>query len=506
MRQFVASQPLILAQALLAGALLPLAFSPIDIWPLQFLSTAWLYILLRHRTPRAAAKLGFLYGLGAFGVGISWVYVSIHDFGNAPPPVAGVITTGFVLLLSIYLALQCYAYRRFCTATWSLIPGFAAMWVLGEALRGWLFTGFPWLYLGYPHVSTLFSGIAPLFGVMGLSFVVALSGALLGELGLLWRHLHQPDRLARARLSLMLLVLWGACALVRDIAWTTPLEGPPLTVGLVQGNVEQSVKFVNVQEGLNRYASLSVPLWSHDLVVWPETAIPLVYQREQSLVRQLQAQASATDTTLISGIFFEDGDTVHNSLATFGNGEGVWHKQKLVPFGEYVPLRRFLSSLLQVFDLPQSSLEPGPANQPLLTAGMATIAPFICYEVVYPDFVRRYGRDADLLLTVSNDTWFGASWGPHQHLQMAAMRARELGRYMIRATNNGISALIDERGRITATVPQFTATVLEGEVRRFGGRTPFARWGSWPVLLLSFGLVLLSALRPFRDSTTMPSR
>jgi apolipoprotein N-acyltransferase len=497
MRQFVASQPLILAQALLAGALLPLAFSPIDIWPLQFLSTAWLYVLLRERTPRAAAKLGFLYGVGAFGVGISWVYVSIHDFGNAPPSVAGVITTGFVLLLATYLALQCYAYRRFCTATWSLIPGFAAMWVLGEWLRGWLFTGFPWLYLGYPHVTTLFSGLAPLFGVLGLSFVIALSGALLGQLAMLWRHLHQPDRLARARLSFALLLLWGLCALLRDIAWTTPLDAPPMTVGLVQGNVEQSLKFDpdHLQEGLNRYASLSVPLWHNDLVVWPETAIPLVYQREPRLMQQLRLQASATGTTLISGIFFEDGNMIHNSLATFGNGDGVWHKQKLVPFGEYVPLRRFLSSLLQVFALPQSSLEPGSAEQNLLTAGMARIAPFICYEVVYPDFVRRYGRDADLLLTVSNDTWFGASWGPHQHLQMAAMRARELGRYMVRATNNGISALIDERGRITATVPQFTATVLEGEVRRFGGSTPFARWGSWPVLVLSFGLVLLSTLR-----------
>jgi apolipoprotein N-acyltransferase len=226
-------------------------------------------------------------------------------------------------------------------------------------------------------------------------------------------------------------------------------------------------------------------------------------------MQQLHQQASASGTTLISGVFYADNDTVHNSLATFGNGSGVWHKQKLVPFGEYVPLRRLLAGLLQVFELPQSSLEPGPAAQDLLTAGPARIAPFICYEVVYPDFVRRYGRAADLLLTVSNDTWFGASWGPHQHLQMAAMRARELGRYMVRATNNGLSALIDERGRLIATAPQFTATTLQGEVRRFGGSTPFARWGSWPVLLLSLGLAVAAAAstrRPLNAATTMPSR
>ncbi|MDR0779111.1 MAG: hypothetical protein LBF16_00225, partial [Pseudomonadales bacterium] len=331
---------LLVAQALVAGALLPLAFSPIDCWPLQLLSTAWLYTLWRERTPRMAATLGFTYGLGAFGVGVSWVYVSIHDYGAAPPAVAGVITLGFVLLLSSYLALQGYVYRRCCAPPWSLVPGFAATWVLGEWLRGWLFTGFPWLYLGYAHVTSVFSGLAPLFGVLGLSFFIALSGALLGELSLRWRRSLMPPPLSpnpspasgrgefvplprlrersmqrhaadlrprtrflgrgwgegnahtgggflgSKRLVLLLSGLWIACALLRGIAWTTPLAAPPLRVGLVQGNVEQSVKFdsAHLQEGLNRYATLSAPLWHDDLVVWPETAIPLLYQREPALM------------------------------------------------------------------------------------------------------------------------------------------------------------------------------------------------------------------------------
>ncbi|MDR2212025.1 MAG: apolipoprotein N-acyltransferase [Pseudomonadales bacterium] len=501
MKPDTVSQPrswLALAQALIAGAVLPLAFSPLDLWPLQLLSVAWLYALLQTSAPRRAAELGLAYGLGAFGVGTSWVYVSIHDFGNAPPPLAGFITAGFVLLLASCLALQCYAYRRFCKHAWAVVPSFAALWVLDEWLRGWLFTGFPWLYLGYAQVTTLFSGLAPLFGVLGLSFFIALSGALLGELALRWRRLHQPDRLARTRISLALLMLWALCIPTRNIAWTTPLDAPPLRVALVQGNIEQSVKFDPnyLQQALERYSELSLPLWRNDLLVWPETAIPLVYQRVPALVEQWQLQADAAGATLISGIFFEDefDGSIHNSLVAFGEGEGVWLKQKLVPFGEYVPLRRFLSGLLQLFALPQSSLEPGPADQQTLWAGDASIAPFICYEVVYADFVRRYGRDADLLLTVSNDTWFGSSWGPHQHLQMAAMRARELGRYMLRATNNGITALINERGHIIARAPQFTATTLEGEALRFSGRTPFARWGNWPVLMLSLVIVALSAL------------
>jgi apolipoprotein N-acyltransferase len=166
-----------------------------------------------------------------------------------------------------------------------------------------------------------------------------------------------------------------------------------------------------------------------------------------------------------------------------------------------VPLRSVLSSLLQLFALPMSSLSPGPAEQPLLNVAGHRVAAFISYEVVYPDFVRRHGGDADFLLTISNDTWFGTSWGPPQHLQIAALRARELGRYMVRATNDGISALIDERGRVVQRTGQFSKDILQGEIRLFEGKTPFARWGSVPVLLLA-ALLLLQNLLPLRQRHT----
>ncbi len=198
------------------------------------------------------------------------------------------------------------------------------------------------------------------------------------------------------------------------------------------------------------------------------------------------------DTTLITGIPFrpEGQQRYHNSIMALGSGEGVYLKQRLVPFGEYVPLEEQLRGLISFFDLPMSAFSPGPADQPPLRAGAFRIAPFICYEVVYPDLVASGARNADLLITISNDSWFGNSIGPLQHLQMAQMRALENGRYMIRGTNNGISAIIDHRGRITARTGQFVEESLSGKVEVMLGETPFSSFGSRPIIVGS-GVALL---------------
>ena len=475
--------------AAVAGALAPLGFSPVDWWPLALLSAAILYVLLQDTTPRRAAQLAWCYGFGFFGVGASWVYVSIHDFGNAPPALAGILTLAFVAGLALFTALQGWVYRRFGSSTYPVL-GFAACWVLGEWFRSWFLTGFPWLYLGSAHVTTLLSGVAPIFGVFGISFVVALSAALLGECWLRYRKLPSLMALAHSHLPTALVLLWLVAIVPRNIGWVE--TNGTLDVALVQANIAQDLKFDpdELENNLRTYGELSAPLWGHDLVVWSETAVPQVYDANSPLVESLDTLAAGTGSTLLTGIFGETGAGIHNSIVALGDGTGLWHKRKLVPFGEYTPLRAVSGGVLELFDLPMSSLVPGPRVQGLLTAAGHSIAPFICYEVVYPDFVRRQARDASLLVTISNDTWFGRSWGPPQHLQMAAMRARENGRYMVRATNNGISALINERGEITASVPQFVATTLTGTVELFTGRTPWSRWGDWPLLGLC-GLLLL---------------
>lgn len=486
--------------AFIAGGIAPLSFSPVDWWPLALLSVAIFYVLLQNTPPRRAAVLGWGYGFGLFGVGTSWVYVSIHDYGNAPPVLAGLLTLLFVAGLACFVMLQAWAWRRFGSARHPLL-GFAACWVLGEWLRSWLLTGFPWLYLGSAHVTTLISGLAPLVGVLGLSFMLALSAALIGECWLRYRKLPSLLALGYSHLPTALVALWAIALVPRNLSWTEP--GATLEVALVQANIAQDLKFVEgeLQKNLDTYAELSAPLWGKDLVLWPETAVPLLYHPAEPVVAQLDAIARGTGTALLTGIFANSDEGTHNSIVALGDGTGLWHKRKLVPFGEYTPLRALSGGVLELFDLPMSSLVPGPRRQGLLTAKGHNVAPFICYEVVYPEFVRRHARDAALLVTISNDTWFGASWGPPQHLQMAAMRARENGRWMVRATNNGISALIDDKGELVAAAPQFVATTLTGTVQLFDGLTPWARWGDWPLLMLC-GLLLMANFYQIRPPPT----
>lgn len=496
------------ALALAAGAMTPLSFAPFNWWPLGFVTLAFFYYCLRQTTPREALRLGFVFGFGLFGVGASWIYVSIHDYGLAPPIVAFIITLVFVLFMALYNAVASWLWRRYVVS--ALLPTltFAATWVVCEWFRTWFLTGFPWLLLGYAHVTSPLSGVAPVFGVYGASFMVALCGALLAEIAISLKACGLKSTMRHPALSALIIVqVLTAGSAVID--WTHPAIREPVRVGLVQGNIPQELKFDAdaVQDGLNRYVQMSAPLWKQDLLVWPETAIPLVYQNQEELIASLAAQARSNNTALITGVFYRSELGLHNSIVVEGNGSGVWLKQKLVPFGEYVPFHEWIDNVLQMFVLPLSSLAVGPADQTLLNAAGLRIAPYICYEVVYPDFARRVGRDADLLLTVSNDTWFGASFGPLQHLQMAAMRARELGRYMVRATNNGVSAIINSRGQVVAETAQFKAETLQGNVLVYEGMTPFGHWGSLPVWLLCaavIGFSLRARLKAVPDPATTP--
>ena len=485
--------------ALVAGALTTLALAPFDIWPLALLSVGLLYLGLREPAAKQAAGRGWCYGFGLFASGVSWVYVSIHDFGAAPPPLAGALTLGFVAGLALFFALLGWLWARWLRQKHAPLLdafAFAALWLALDALRGWVLTGFPWLYVGYSQLEGPLAGLAPLGGVWLLSFAIALTAALLVQLPRL-----MPQKASLATALALLVALWGGALGLGQKDWTRPKAGP-ITVAAMQGNVAQSLKWdpQQLEMQLLRYRDMTFRSRPADLIVWPETAVPILKEHAEGYLEMMSRFANDRQSALITGVPVRQPNAqgelrYYNALTSVGDAQGTYLKQKLVPFGEYVPLQDLLRGLIAFFDLPMSDFARGEPGQPLLQAKGYRIAPFICYEVVYPEFAAELAAQSDVLLTVSNDAWFGRSIGPLQHLQMAQMRALEAGRWMIRATNNGVTVLIDPQGRITEQIPAFEQAVLYGEVTPMQGLTPYLQWRSWPLIVLCVVLLGWAAAR-----------
>lgn len=531
-----------------AGALLPLAFAPYNIWPLAVLSPAYLlwtwvnprlntffvfdpkqghskngtpkffsvqyfstkYFKFFHSQPKQAFLIGFIYGLGMFGVGVSWVFVSIHDFGNTEAPLAAFLTAVMVCLLALLTGLQGYLLKRFFKGSHTALCllGFPCLWVLLEWVRSIYFTGFPWLFLGYTQLNTPLAGFAPIASVYGVSLAVVMSsGALI--IFLSRKHILSEKPVLSGKpvlsekftlwgkkilASLLLLGIWGAGEFLRQYPWTET-QGRDYTVSLVQGNISPVDKFAQVdpiQAARNTYVALSTDHWTSDLIIWPENAIAYPLPMVQPFLNELKNMAQVNRTTLITGLqtIMHNRD-YHNSMIALGAGSGVYHKRHLVPFGDYLPLEGSLRGLINFFDIPMSSFVAGPKVQGLLKGGDLNIAPLICYEIAFPELVRETTHNADVIVTVSEDGWFGDSFGPHQHLEIARMRALETGRPLLRATTSGISAIINNKGEFLAISPQFQPLVLKGTFKIVKGETPWMRFGLIPLfvfLLLGFWL------------------
>lgn len=419
--------------------------------------------------------------------GTWWIYVSMNTYGGASPLLAIVLLLAFFAALAWFFALPTWLWARWLRRNEAPLADalcFAALWLLQEAFRGWFLTGFPWLYAGYSQLDGPLAGLAPLGGVWLISFTLALTAALLCNL-----HRLRPRPSFLAVASVLLLAPWGLGLALKGHAWTIP-AGDPLKVAAIQGNVEQDLKWdpAHIDAQLALYRDLSFSSRPVDLLVWPETAVPVLKDQAQGYIDVMGRFAAERHSALITGVPVRE--EVHhqrryyNGITVTGEGDGTYLKQKLVPFGEYVPLQDVLRGAIEFFNLPMSDFARGPEDQPLLQAKGYQIAPYICYEVVYPEFAAGLAARSDLLLTISNDTWFGKSIGPLQHLQMAQMRALEAGRWMIRATNNGVTALIDPFGRITTQIPQFQQAVLYGEVVPMQQLTPYLQWRSWPLAIV----------------------
>ncbi len=472
----------------LAGLLLPLAYAPLG-W--AFLAVPILAVLFyqwQQATASQAWWLGWAFGTGMFLSGVYWVYFSMHEHGAVPMVFSALLTFLFAMFLGLFPALVGWlSARYFKNADWQrLLLLYPALWVMMEWVRSWFFTGFPWLNLGSSQVHWPLAGYAPLLGEYAIGFLLALTAAACA-------YVIKATNKARIITVILVLVVWAGGHLLRQIEWTKA-TGEPFKVALVQGNVDQATKWNPDYRTqiISDYLKLSRPHWDVDVMIWPETAISAFYHHVPEIIDILEKQARDTNTDLLVGIPYKDLETdeYYNSVLSLGAERAFYHKRHLVPFGEFIPLQSLLSDLLDFMGLPMSGFSRGSSTQTTLKAGGYLAGPTVCYEIIFNGELIQSLPAANYLVNVSNNTWFGDSSMPYQQLQMAQMRALETERYVLSATNNGVSAVVDHRGRIIQRSPQFQTHVLTAKVQARSGATPYVRYGNYPMVIL-LSLILL---------------
>jgi len=487
-----------LIAAFAAGAVLNLAFAPFAWWPIAVLAPALLFALIRGLPPRRAGWTGAAFGAGLSGVGTYWLYTCLHVFGLVPIWLTLILQAALIGLMASYYAALCFVANRFWlkpgpTRTWLVLP---VLWVLLEWLRGWLLTGFPWLSLGYAMIDSPLKGWAPVFGVYGVTWATATIAVALTVL--LMPAVPTSRRLSALAVMAGLLLI---PALLERHEWTHAI-GQPVPIAAVQGAVSQDQKWQakNVEETMSRYSGLTAQAWGARLIVWPESAIPMLAGDLQDYLRQLQEQGRAHGADFAIGLvnFTPETQQYHNGILVLSDsakGYGWYYKRHLVPFGEYFPVPAFVRSWMRLMSLPYDDITPGDDHQPVLSAAGQRLGLTICYEDAFGSQQLNTLRDATLLINVTNNAWYGNSTAPHQHLQIARMRAIEAGRYLIRAANDGITAVIDPHGGIAARLPQFQQGVLRADVQPMIGLTPYARMGNYPVTMGASLLLVLALWR-----------
>jgi apolipoprotein N-acyltransferase len=468
-----------------AGALYPFGFAPFGYVVVAPLALGTLFLLWVSVNAKQGALLGFCFGLGSFAVGVSWVFVSLHNFGNMPVLLAILVVAVFISIMGLYPAFCGLAQGGFyrLSPTVRLLFVMPALWVLLEWLRGQLLGGFPWLYLGYAQVDTPLASVAPFSGVLAVSLLAAIAGSTV-----ILILIGRPKQ--RLLAVAALITVFGIGLLAERADFVVP-DGDPVKIAVVQNNVSLADKWdaAKAEQIINDYLEASANETSADLIVWPEAALPVYLDQLPTLfLRQLIEHPA----DYLFGVLERRADETkayYNSAVGITDDIVIYRKQQLVIFGEYLPLPFLFRWLLDYFEIPMSDFSSWPSQQSPLLLADQKIGVTICYEDAFQRRVRSALPGATMLANISEDAWFGDSLAPWQRLQIARTRALEVSRPLIRANNNGLSSLIDHRGRVTALAPMFRSDVLRGELQPMQGETPFVRFGNIP--LITFLVLLL---------------
>ncbi len=472
-----------IALSLLAGAFAVLGYAPFYFYPAPIIALVILFGMLHSAaSPKQAAILGWAFGMGLFGIGVSWIYISLHDFGEMPLLLAGLATAGFCAFLALFPAAVGWLAGKLPME--KRLVALPFLWVLLEWVRLWIFTGFPWLAVGYSQVPySPLSGLAPILGVFGVSLAAAMCAALVTA--------TFSNIISRKQLALCLLGFWVSGAALKHIDWSSP-SGEPISFSLLQGNIAQDLKWRedSVAPTLDLYYRM-VNASNAQLIVLPETALPLLASNlPKDYLPVIAEHAKDNLGNVIIGLAEREviNNEVHyfNSAVSMGTApEQRYRKSHLVPFGEFIPLKSALGWIYNdLLHIPLTDLSSGPNHQTPLSLTGQKIAVNICYEDAFGEEIIRQLPEATLLVNLSNDAWYGDSLAAHQHLQMSQMRALETSRVMLRATNTGATAVIGRDGRVLSQAPMFKQISLEGQAQGYSGSTPYTRWGNWPVICL----------------------
>ncbi|MEQ1775988.1 MAG: apolipoprotein N-acyltransferase [Burkholderiales bacterium] len=491
-----------------AGAITVLGFAPFQLFPVPLITLALLFWLWANTsTPQRAFAIGWYFGLGLFLAGISWIYVSLHTFGAMPLPLAGLATLLFCAFLALFPAVGGYVVARArCSETIKLALLAPAVWTLIEWTRSWIFTGFPWLAVGYSQAPlSPLAGFVPVVGVFGITLIMTVISGLL-----VVQATRKPFALHYTSYFVVALFLLGLG--LKQIEWTTP-TGTQTSVSLLQGNVAQDMKWREDRmiATLNAYRAMTLTSKSQ-LIVMPETALPLfLHQVPPEYLDELAAHARANNGAVLVGVpeRLRSGEYFNSVIALGGTGGATnanlqgYRKSHLVPFGEFIPLRPVLGWIVSVLAIPLQDFSRGSVDQQPLDVAGQRVAVNICYEDVFGEEIIRQLPQATILVNASNVAWFGRSIAPQQHLQISQMRALETGRYMLRATNTGVTAVIDTRGNVIKAAPEFTTATVTHAVPGYQGTTPFVRWGNYAALLIAVGMLVIAVFMPRKAQNSL---
>ena len=494
---------LLLLPFLLGGAAVA-GFAPFYLYPLPILALSGLLLLWeRCGNIRSAAMVGFSFGLGMFLTGVSWVYVSLHDYGGMGMLTAAIFTLLFCAIPACYPALIGALLKRLpASKAVRLLIFFPSLWALSEWVRGWLFTGFPWLAIGYSQApGSPLAGFAPVLGVFGVSLATAVAAAALASVIARvaeWRSQVPPRRmtlLVREPGTWIIVALLIAGTALSAREWTQPLPGEPTSVALLQGNVPQEMKWrpERARTTLDTYLRLAQAAQAR-LILLPETALPMFNVHVPGeYLEMLAEQGRRNGGDVLVGVPELDASgRYYNSVMSFGSvATQTYRKHHLVPFGDYFPLQGVLGWIMNLLHIPMSDFSRGERVQRPIQAAGQKIAVNICYEDVFGEEIIRQLPEATVLANFTNDAWWGKSVASEQHLQISQMRAIETGRPMLRATNTGVTAIIDPKGRIAASAPEFATTTVTGKFHGYQGITPYVRFGNWAFLALAALMIAL---------------